>query len=152
ETGSVLLDCAVACEYRHGWAIEQNLEEALAASWHRDLVTGATQVGPHRADVGLLYERRQARRFVSRGQQKLLASAMVLAAAETAQAALDRPLLLLLDDPAAELDESSLERLMRGVFRLDCQVIATALEADAVEFPARPALFHVEHGELQKME
>ncbi|MFQ5547875.1 MAG: DNA replication/repair protein RecF [Woeseia sp.] len=150
ETGSALLDCTVGFEYRQGWAVEQGLEDSLAASWHRDLATGVTQVGPHRADLGLIYEERQARRFVSRGQQKLLASAMVLAATEAVQAVLERPLLLLLDDPAAELDQASLDRLMRGVFSLGCQVVATALVPEAVEFPGPPALFHVEHGKLRQ--
>ena len=40
---------------------------------------------------------------------------MILAATETAQTALERPLLLLLDDPAAELDGDSLARLMAAV-------------------------------------
>ena len=85
---------------------------ALEDGLERDLQLGSTQAGPHRADLRLSYDERQARKLVSRGQQKLLASAMILAATETAQTALERPLLLLLDDPAAELDADSLARLM----------------------------------------
>ena len=85
---------------------------------------------------------------MSRGQQKLLASAMILAATETAQTALERPLLLLLDDPAAELDAESLQRLMAAVARLGCQVVATSLEPGLPGTPAGAALFHVEHGVL----
>ena len=106
-------------------------------------------MGPHRADLRLSYDDRQARRLVSRGQQKLLASSMILAATETAQAALGRPLLLLLDDPAAELDRTSLARLMQQVAALGSQVIATSLERDELPFPAPPRAFHVEQGVLQ---
>jgi DNA replication and repair protein RecF len=98
----------------------------------------------------LSYDERQARRLVSRGQQKLLASAMILAAAETAQAALNQRLLLLLDDPAAELDRESLGRLMAQVEALGSQVIATSLEVSALQFPQKPAMFHVEHGALRE--
>jgi DNA replication and repair protein RecF len=96
--------------------------------------------------VKLVYDERQARKLVSRGQQKLLACAMVLAAAEVVQWKLGSPLLLLLDDPAAELDASSLSRLMESVAALGCQVIATALEPDRRLFAAPPTLFHVEQG------
>jgi recombinational DNA repair ATPase RecF len=74
---------------------------------------------------------------------------MILAATETAQAALGRPLVLLLDDPAAELDRTSLARLMARVAGLGSQVIATSLEADELVFPAPPTVFHVEQGVLR---
>jgi len=150
EQGSALLASRVGFEYAPGWSADKSLAEALADNTERDTLQGSTQAGPHRADVRLSYDERQARRLVSRGQQKLLASAMVLAAAETAQASLERPLLLLLDDPAAELDRESLQRLMGRVERLGSQVIATSLERSALEFPQPPAVFHVEHGVLTK--
>ena len=96
----------------------------------------------------MTYDERQARKLVSRGQQKLLASAMILAATDTAQTALEGPLLLLLDDPAAELDGDSLGRLMDAVAGLGCQVVATSLDQGALDAPAGAAMFHVEHGVL----
>ena len=62
------------------------------------------------------------------------------------QTHLDQRLLLLLDDPAAELDSDSLSRLMGVVGNLGCQVVATTLEANRDLFDAPPRLFHVEHG------
>ena len=120
------------------------LEEGL----DRERLAGATQYGPHRADLKVSYDERQARKLVSRGQQKLLASAMVLAATETAQTAMERPLLLLLDDPAAELDGKAMGRLMVAVSGIGCQVIATSLERGSLDLPADTAVFHVEHGVL----
>ncbi len=151
EAGQALLGSEVRFEYRQGWNQDHSLRDALAASLERDLQQGSTQVGPHRGDLKLSYDERQARKLVSRGQQKLLACAMVLSATETAQAALEKPLLLLLDDPAAELDGDSLGRLMDRVAALGCQVIATSLEADAALFDGHAALFHVEHGQLERV-
>ena len=81
----------------------------------------------------------------------MLASSMILAATETAQTVLERPLLLLLDDPAAELDGESIERLMTAVSALGCQVVATSLDAEALRFPEKPVMFHVEQGALNRL-
>jgi DNA replication and repair protein RecF len=148
EIGEELLGSEIRFDYRPGWKEGSGLAEALETGLDRDLQLGSTQAGPHRADLRLVYDERQARKLVSRGQQKLLACAMILAASETAQSALGRPLLLLLDDPAAELDDDSLGRLMARVRHLGCQVMATSLRPDAAIFGGEGAVFHVEHGEL----
>jgi len=150
QVASDLLGSKLNFEYRRGWPLELPLAAVLESGRVRDRQMGSTQSGPHRADLLLSYDERQARRLVSRGQQKLLACAMILAATGVAQAVLEQPLLLLLDDPSAELDAKSLGRLMEQVVELNCQVIATALEPQARLFPDRPAMFHVEQGALKK--
>ena len=148
--GEALLGTRVDFEYGSGWRAGLSLADALEGSRERDWQHGTTHAGPHRADIRLLYDERQARRLVSRGQQKLLASAMILAAAETAQQAMDRPLLLLLDDPAAELDQDALGRLMARVDALGSQVVVTSLERATLETAGIKAVFHVEHGRLSR--
>ena len=81
--GEALLGTRVGFEYMPGWNQGVSLAEALDAARDRDWQHGTTHAGPHRADIRLLYDERQARRLVSRGQQKLLSSAMILAAGET---------------------------------------------------------------------
>jgi len=148
EYGLGLLGTDLGFEYQQGWNKDKSLEQALEEGLSRDRQQGATQHGPHRGDLKLSYDERQARKLVSRGQQKLLASAMILAATDTAQTALESPLLLLLDDPAAELDGESLGRLMDAVAGLGCQVVATSLEKGALDVPAGASMFHVEQGVL----
>ncbi len=151
ETGNDLLGCPVSLNYRQGWNADLSLPEALAAGAARDREQGNTHAGPQRGDLKLILDERLAKKLVSRGQQKLLACALVLTATELVQNALERPLLLLLDDPAAELDGASLERLMARVIELGSQVIATALVPDRHLFPDPPALFHVEQGKLERL-
>jgi DNA replication and repair protein RecF len=151
EAGFDLLGGEVRFEYRSGWNIEKGLSASLAEGVERELHMGSTQYGPHRGDLRLIYDERQARKLVSRGQQKLLACAMVLAATETAQTSVERPLLLLLDDPAAELDKESLGRLMQRVAALGCQVVATSLAPDVLDLPGKAAVFHVEQGGLERI-
>ena len=147
-TSGRLLDASIGFEYRQGWPDEAGLLETLQAQRSRDLVTGVSQYGPHRADLKLRYDDRMAKKLVSRGQQKLLACALVLGAAEVVQTATDQTLLLLLDDPAAELDKDALQRLLAAVRLLRCQVIATALEASEPLLDADTRLFHVEQGHV----
>lgn len=149
-TAGQLLGSGIAFEYQQGWPEDQELSDALAQSRERDLQLGTSRTGPQRADLRLSYDDRQARKLVSRGQQKLLACTLILAATEVVQRHLGRPLLLLLDDPAAELDGVSLARLMAAIAALECQVVATALQPDLPLFPVAARRFHVEHGQLRR--
>jgi DNA replication and repair protein RecF len=149
EYGARLLGTELGFEYQQGWTSSKALMRALEEGLPRDRQQGVTQNGPHRADLKISYDERQARKLVSRGQQKLLAAAMILAATETAQAALERPLLLLLDDPAAELDSAALARLLEAVRSLGCQVVATSLEQGALDLPPDARVFHVEQGAVR---
>ena len=147
-----LIGSGIGFGYRQGWPVDQDLDEALALGREGDLQFGSSRAGPQRADLRLSYDDRQARKLVSRGQQKLLACTLILAATEIVQRHLGRPLLLLLDDPAAELDSNSLSRLMTAVAALDAQVIATALHPDPPLFPTPARRFHVEHGQLRPLD
>jgi len=149
SVAGALLGSPVGVEYQQGWASDRSLIQALSEGVDRDFQLGSTQAGPHRADLKLIYDERQARRLVSRGQQKLLACALILAATDIVQTHLEKPLLLLLDDPSAELDVDSVSRLMARVEGLGCQVIATTLDMSRALFSDKPALFHVEHGRVQ---
>lgn len=122
-----LLGLTVDLEYRAGWPRELDFAEALRRSWARDQELGVTQVGPQRAELIILVERAPARDRISRGQQKLLAAALLLA-----QFRLFRPEgparpLLLLDDPAAELDTEHLEALIGEVRGEPLQLVVTSL-------------------------
>lgn len=146
--GGRLLGQALTVGYQRGWSREIDLAEALAASLDRDLATGYTQVGPHRADVTLRLEGATVRDAASRGQQKLVVASLVLAQIQVATAAPGPPGTLLVDDPAAELDRASVERLLEELWALDTQLVLTGLARDALE-PARGySLFHVEQGRI----
>ncbi len=85
---------------------------------------------------------------VSRGQQKLVAAALMLAQIEIQEQ--DRPgrSVLLIDDPAAELDGENLTRLMGVVQRMPAQLWVTALRPEIAGLMSRARLFHVEHGRI----
>ncbi len=139
---------SVGFRYDRGWKADKDMATQLVESRERDLQLGSTQYGPHRADLRIDASERQARRLVSRGQQKLLASGLIIGATAVAQREMGKKLPLLLDDPAAELDETSLERLLAATFELGSQLIVTSLDRSRVAFPDEPRVFHVERGTL----
>jgi len=144
-----LTEVPVELRYAQGWPRETTLEDALRASRARDQSRGVTHYGPHRDDVQVRIDGRPARQIASRGQQKLMAAAMVLAQLQMLRGDLSAIPTLLLDDPAAELDAGHLEAFIGQVKRLQCQLVMTSLRADAGIFGAPERMFHVEHGRVR---
>lgn len=149
--GSELLGEDVTLEYRRGWARDQSLGDALAAHRPRDHQLRVTTVGPHRADLAFLVGGTPARDRVSRGQQKMLACAFVLAQVELRAVTATVPTCLLLDDPAAELDVDNLGKLLRAIADVRAQLIVTSVSEAGLEGMNVHRRFHVEQGKFALM-
>ncbi len=138
--------------YTRGWG-EGEYQQYLLNNRRRDQDAGQTLGGPHRANINLLVGKQRARDVLSRGQQKMLACALLFAQAEHLINNSIEPIFLL-DDPASELDGKSLEQLLKRVCRYNSQVWITAVVADLpqqFEMSKDCAVFHVKHGKFQKM-
>lgn len=146
-----LSDLEVDLHYFRGWGADQTLAEALAAGRDRDQLRGATQSGPQRADVLIRLGGKAARESLSRGQQKLVASALVLSLLRALKQCDCPTPTLLLDDPAAELDIQHLGRLVELVRDLDCQLVITSLDPQLRAFGTPGTVFHVEQGVVQQL-
>jgi DNA replication and repair protein RecF len=144
-----LTDLEVELTYSRGWTAEEPLAAALIAGAARDRLHGVTHAGPHRADVRLRVHGRPAREVLSRGQQKLVAVAMILSQLELLRTQADTGPTLLLDDPAAELDQERLDRFIAVMQRLSGQLITTSLRPDVHLFGKPDRVFHVEQGRVQ---
>ena len=144
------LDPGVAVEagYEPGWTTV-SLADALAQGLERDIRTGTTNAGPHRGDVRIVAEGQAAAGILSRGQGKIVASALRLAQARHLMAS-ERPSLFLIDDVGAELDATHSERFFSLLGEMGCQILATSArhEAPRAMSELRTRLFHVEHGQF----
>jgi DNA replication and repair protein RecF len=149
--GGRLLGRELTVNYLRGWNRELELAEALTSSLERDVATGYTQVGPHRADIGLRLDGAAVRDAASRGQQKLVVATLVLAQIDVARTVAGPRSTLLVDDPAAELDRASVERLLRELWTLDAQLVLTGLAREALDPVSGYSLFHVEQGRIKAM-
>ncbi len=130
--------------YRPGFDRETGLFEALNKSQSGI----ATDVGPHRADVELMLDGMPAARCASRGQTKLLAGCLLLGQIALFQEIRGERCILLVDDLAAELDASHMERMMEALAACEAQLFASCVGGPSGAFPmaSEGRMFHVEQG------
>ena len=149
------LDIALELSYQRGYREGSPLEDCLREDHARDVRLGVTHCGPHRGDLQLSVGSERATATLSRGQAKVVASALLLAQTELTTRIGGRRSLFLIDDIGAELDERHNELFFRALEATDCQVFATA----TTEVPLGSAfsgrgrkLFHVEHGSCRSVD
>lgn len=143
----------LSLSYFRGWDKEKPLAEVLALQFERDCQLGYTQAGPQRADLRVRVNGLNAVDVLSRGQQKLVVSALKIAQAYLLKEQYgSQSCVFLVDDLPSELDARHRQGLCRLLEELDCQVFITCVEADLLlgqwqsETPIK--LFHVEHGHI----
>lgn len=144
-------DLAVEWEYFPGWNAD-SFAEVLGQQVDRDVKLGATQAGPHRADVRITCGPESAAQVLSRGQGKAVASALRIGQAKDLAIAGKRSLFLI-DDLGAELDEKHNERYYRQLEDMDCQIVATSTEGAIGEVLMRSRggrMFHVKQGHFEQ--
>lgn len=143
-------------------ASTRSFAEDLAACRRTDLLTGHTGVGPHRDDIGVLIDGRDARAYGSQGQKRSAVIALKLAEAEILTQESGETPVIFLDDVLSELDGDRQSFLLQ---KLDgFQVFLTCCEPPAQpvppsEFGSSAAarwmgvgkIFCVEHGQLSEI-
>lgn len=139
---------------RRGWKEGVSLEEALALSLEKDLRYKTTSVGPHRMSLDIDVGGLLARDILSRGQIKMLASQLQLAAANLVSGCKQVNILILLDDLAAETDTASRRKLLSDIALggFQCFVSGVFLEdvTNMIPEKVKKAVFHVEQGCITK--
>ncbi|MFC2991751.1 DNA replication/repair protein RecF [Halomonas tibetensis] len=133
--------------YSRGWDKRRDLTEILRQGRDVDRQMGFTQQGPQRADLAVRLHRRPAVEVLSRGQQKLVVSALKLAQGRLLEATTARQCLYLIDDLPAELDSAHRQVFCQWLESMHCQAFITSVDHDALADmwqPATPvAMFHV---------
>ncbi|MFQ3788623.1 DNA replication/repair protein RecF [Halomonas sp. A29] len=148
ETLSRLIDLPeLSLRYSRGWDKQRSLREVLEQGRATDQQMGFTQNGPQRADLRIRLGRRPAVEVLSRGQQKLVVSALKLAQGRLLEQSTGRSCLYLVDDLPAELDAEHRRVFCRLLESMRCQAFITSVEHDALvgqwESHTPIAMFHV---------
>ncbi|MFM9816737.1 UNVERIFIED_CONTAM: DNA replication/repair protein RecF [Spiribacter pallidus] len=143
-----LPDRSIEWRLRSGWPDGSGLDEILDTHRDRELAQGHGLYGPHRADLRVLADGVDATAQLSRGQQKLLVTAMRLALTELwGEQRAGRPVLLL-DDLPAELDAGHRRALLDYLLCTPAQCFVTAIDATQLPLEAHGQWFHVEQGRV----
>lgn len=137
-------------ELHPGWPRGQTLKDSLAKGRANDRRLGLTQYGSHRAELRIRADNQAIKNRISRGQQKLLIAAMLLAQCDEIGESTGQHPLLLVDDFGAELADRYQQALLKSLQQYPGQVFVTAFEKTAVLAAATDAAtFHVERGVLR---
>lgn len=138
--------------YFRGWSESQSFEQSLAASFDADIRYRSTQVGPQRADIHIKAAGKPAAEVLSRGQQKMVVSALKIAQGELYSQVSEKACIYLIDDLPAELDPLNRSSVLQSLRATDAQLFVTCVEQESLEFTGKErneyASFHVERGKI----
>ena len=151
EMVDLINDMSFSIEYQQGWKKALSLKESLVKDRDRDIRAGFTHSGIHRDNLQILADGYPAAEVLSRGQLKRLSLALLVAALKTVKTKCQRPMILLIDDLRAEMDDSALDKIYSSLIRMDLQLFITNIE-DSVPVPLQGKefkMFHVEHGMIK---
>lgn len=146
----------VGLGYYRGWDKELEFAELLDSTQERDIELGYTRQGPHRADLRIRCGKVAAVDELSRGQQKIAVSALMIAQGKVfSEAQSKKQCVYLIDDLPAELDAQFRTTLANWLASMDCQVFVTGVERDTLlkawqEQNLETRVFHVEHGTVAR--
>jgi len=148
EMADLIDDMSFNIEYQRGWSKSLSLKEALLKDRDRDIRSGFTHSGIHRDNLQILADDYPAAEVLSRGQLKRLSLVLLVAALKIVKKKSHRPMILLIDDLRAEMDDEALNKIYRSLLRMDLQLFVTNIE-DSIPRPLQGKdfkMFHVEHG------
>jgi DNA replication and repair protein RecF len=153
EVQRLLPSLDLRLSYQSGWPVDVSLADMLERALEKDRTLGSTQYGPHRADFKLTVAGKPVQSHCSRGQQKAVVVAFMLAQVKCQQHRKSYLGAFLLDDLGSELDAAHQSRVLESLCQLGIQVYVTAIDAGPRDLSAWADLkrFHVEHGEIQEV-
>ena len=125
------------------------LLDAWERGFERDRMLGSTQSGPHRADLMMTSRDAPVSEVLSRGQQKVLVSALLVAQQFLLRVEQNKSVVLLVDDLAAELDRDRQTQIWKRLLAQGVQAFVTQVQDQGLvnlSEIGEVREFHVEHG------
>lgn len=149
---SLMTEAEIKISFSAGWDQKCHLDELLEENLQRDLKQGFTSVGPQRADVKVKADGVSAAERLSRGQKKLVVSALKLAQGALFYRLTNRACVYLIDDLPSELDAEHGRQFCEFLERTNNQCFITCVEPDALrdywKSTTDVAYFKIEAGQL----
>ncbi|OMH39610.1 DNA replication/repair protein RecF [Motiliproteus sp. MSK22-1] len=142
----------LSLQYYRGWDRKRTMDQVLQEGFERDKGLGFTQQGPQRADLRVKVRGVAASEILSRGQQKLVVSALKVAQGLILKQLSGRDCVYLIDDLPAELDRNHRQKLCNLLIEMNSQLLLTCVEASAFDGclnqESEVRDFHIRNGRL----
>ncbi len=123
--------------------------EALEKTFETDKKYGTTTKGPHKDDIGVFIENKDARAFGSQGQQKTAALALKLAEISLIKEETGENPVLLLDDIFSELDGNRQEFLIKSLKEVQLFITTTHISKKMEENLPKGKTFFIKNGKVE---
>ncbi len=150
-----LTDGAEVLEVRQTRSYEGGEEEVkgriydeLTANYERDIRLGYTSCGPHRDDLEITINGRDAKNFASQGQTRTAALSLKLAETEIFKERSGEYPVLILDDVMSELDLPRRKKLVERMH--DMQAILTCTHAERALYGRQSVKIRIEGGKIKR--
>lgn len=121
---------AISIHYQRGWHNETDLQTLLDRHLSRDKQHKHTKDGIHRADLRFYADGHDIANYFSRGQQKTLICALILAQAQLIEQDSHTHPIMLIDDLSAELDPARQTLLLSFIGNTNSQWFISSIEPD----------------------
>lgn len=112
--------------------IENQLLKQLTNAQTRDIKYGYTTTGPHKDDIKITIDQRDARKYASQGQQRSIALSMKMSEIRIIESTIKEKPILLLDDVMSELDAHRQTTLIKMI--KDTQTVLTTTDLNGLNY------------------
>jgi DNA replication and repair protein RecF len=129
--------------------LEKRLFDEMANNYDRDIRLGFTGSGPHRDDIDILIDEKDAKNYASQGQTRTAALAIKLAEVEIFRETGGEYPILILDDVMSELDLPRRKKLAESTKKEGLQTILTCTHAERVLYGREAVKIKIEGGKIK---
>lgn len=120
--------------------------EELENNYERDVLNKMTERGPHRDEIDFQIEKKNAKKFASEGQKKILALSLKLSEKEIIEQEKKEKPIILLDDVFSEIDKEKQNKILEYI--KGNQYIITATDKNVCD---SGKYFEIEKGEIKNV-
>lgn len=128
--------------------IEQKFYSKCKSNRQNEIACGVTLSGPHRDDIEVIINGKNAKLFASQGQQRSAVLSLKLAEAAVLRERMGENPVILLDDVLSELDNGRQDYLINEL--KGCQVFITCCEKSNKEQLRQGKIFYVKNGSIKE--
>ena len=129
---------------------EEDFYEELRRTRQKDMMTKATNVGPHRDDFSFFVKGKNMKVFGSNGQQRTCALSLKLSEIKLIEEIKKEKPVLLLDDVLSELDRSRQKQLLKSLGKTQTIITCTGVDEFIESEIGRAKMFQIEKGKIKE--